>query len=184
MFGYLTFFSINIGFWLGCSFNFWPPCVTQFALKCSKCKLKMKPTLAFFFIIVKSILLRSCNRKPLLILVVETGNFPCLCKWNLKQCVYRRLGCKSCFHVIENLKERKTQLLSFFVYCIFISLLSNVFVSSLLVAPASFALPFPQAIVDTGKTMKALLKHVEAFEPKMVKVAGWDTFSVLWVFPL
>ncbi|XP_042164347.1 hypoxanthine-guanine phosphoribosyltransferase-like isoform X2 [Oncorhynchus tshawytscha] len=29
-----------------------------------------------------------------------------------------------------------------------------------------------KAIVDTGKTMKALLKHVEAFEPKMVKVAG------------
>uniref|UniRef100_A0A3Q4MBG6 Phosphoribosyltransferase domain-containing protein 1 n=1 Tax=Neolamprologus brichardi TaxID=32507 RepID=A0A3Q4MBG6_NEOBR len=28
------------------------------------------------------------------------------------------------------------------------------------------------AIVDTGKTMKALLKHVETFEPKMVKVAG------------
>uniref|UniRef100_A0A8C7M2J0 Phosphoribosyltransferase domain-containing protein n=1 Tax=Oncorhynchus mykiss TaxID=8022 RepID=A0A8C7M2J0_ONCMY len=27
-----------------------------------------------------------------------------------------------------------------------------------------------KAIVDTGKTMKALLKHVEAFEPKMVKV--------------
>uniref|UniRef100_A0A3Q0R118 Phosphoribosyl transferase domain containing 1a n=1 Tax=Amphilophus citrinellus TaxID=61819 RepID=A0A3Q0R118_AMPCI len=25
---------------------------------------------------------------------------------------------------------------------------------------------------DTGKTMKALLKHVETFEPKMVKVAG------------
>lgn len=35
-----------------------------------------------------------------------------------------------------------------------------------------FALPIPQAIVDTGKTMKALLKHVETFEPKMVKVAG------------
>lgn len=30
----------------------------------------------------------------------------------------------------------------------------------------------PQAMVDTGKTMKALLKHVETFEPKMVKVAG------------
>ncbi|XP_075903684.1 phosphoribosyltransferase domain-containing protein 1 isoform X2 [Nelusetta ayraudi] len=29
-----------------------------------------------------------------------------------------------------------------------------------------------EAIVDTGKTMKALLKHVEAYEPKMVKVAG------------
>lgn len=29
-----------------------------------------------------------------------------------------------------------------------------------------------QAMVDTGKTMKALLKHVETFEPKMVKVAG------------
>uniref|UniRef100_A0A3Q3EYM0 Phosphoribosyl transferase domain containing 1a n=1 Tax=Labrus bergylta TaxID=56723 RepID=A0A3Q3EYM0_9LABR len=28
------------------------------------------------------------------------------------------------------------------------------------------------AILDTGKTMKALLKHVETFEPKMVKVAG------------
>lgn len=38
--------------------------------------------------------------------------------------------------------------------------------------PYSFALPFPKAIVDTGKTMKALLKHVETFEPKMVKVAG------------
>ncbi|KAG5850447.1 hypothetical protein ANANG_G00082540 [Anguilla anguilla] len=29
-----------------------------------------------------------------------------------------------------------------------------------------------EAIVDTGKTMKALLKHVEAFQPKMVRVAG------------
>ncbi|XP_023805785.1 phosphoribosyltransferase domain-containing protein 1 [Oryzias latipes] len=29
-----------------------------------------------------------------------------------------------------------------------------------------------EAIVDTGKTMKALLKHVETFQPKMVKVAG------------
>ncbi|KAG5841559.1 hypothetical protein ANANG_G00167890 [Anguilla anguilla] len=29
-----------------------------------------------------------------------------------------------------------------------------------------------EAIVDTGKTMKALLKHVETFKPKMVKVAG------------
>uniref|UniRef100_A0A3Q3B9P5 Hypoxanthine phosphoribosyltransferase n=1 Tax=Kryptolebias marmoratus TaxID=37003 RepID=A0A3Q3B9P5_KRYMA len=29
-----------------------------------------------------------------------------------------------------------------------------------------------EAIVDTGKTMKALLKYVETFEPKMVKVAG------------
>ncbi|XP_028425799.1 phosphoribosyltransferase domain-containing protein 1 [Perca flavescens] len=29
-----------------------------------------------------------------------------------------------------------------------------------------------EAIVDTGKTMKALLKHVETFEPKMVKVSG------------
>ncbi|XP_036375077.1 hypoxanthine-guanine phosphoribosyltransferase-like [Megalops cyprinoides] len=29
-----------------------------------------------------------------------------------------------------------------------------------------------EAIVDTGKTMKALLKHVEKFRPKMVKVAG------------
>uniref|UniRef100_A0A3B3VJI8 Phosphoribosyl transferase domain containing 1a n=1 Tax=Poecilia latipinna TaxID=48699 RepID=A0A3B3VJI8_9TELE len=29
---------------------------------------------------------------------------------------------------------------------------------------------FQSAIVDTGKTMKALLKHVETFEPKMVKV--------------
>ncbi|XP_034416190.1 hypoxanthine-guanine phosphoribosyltransferase [Cyclopterus lumpus] len=29
-----------------------------------------------------------------------------------------------------------------------------------------------EAIVDTGKTMKALLKHVETFEPTMVKVAG------------
>ncbi|KAM9839266.1 hypoxanthine-guanine phosphoribosyltransferase [Aulostomus maculatus] len=29
-----------------------------------------------------------------------------------------------------------------------------------------------EAIVDTGKTMKALLKHVGTFEPKMVKVAG------------
>uniref|UniRef100_A0A8D2ZZQ6 Phosphoribosyltransferase domain-containing protein n=1 Tax=Scophthalmus maximus TaxID=52904 RepID=A0A8D2ZZQ6_SCOMX len=28
------------------------------------------------------------------------------------------------------------------------------------------------AIVDTGKTMKALLQHVGTFEPKMVKVAG------------
>uniref|UniRef100_A0A8C3B292 Phosphoribosyl transferase domain containing 1a n=1 Tax=Cyclopterus lumpus TaxID=8103 RepID=A0A8C3B292_CYCLU len=33
-------------------------------------------------------------------------------------------------------------------------------------------LPFVVAIVDTGKTMKALLKHVETFEPTMVKVAG------------
>uniref|UniRef100_A0A8C2FNF9 Un-named sa821 n=1 Tax=Cyprinus carpio TaxID=7962 RepID=A0A8C2FNF9_CYPCA len=29
-----------------------------------------------------------------------------------------------------------------------------------------------QAIVDTGKTMRALLQHVETFQPKMVKVAG------------
>ncbi|XP_034022122.1 hypoxanthine-guanine phosphoribosyltransferase-like isoform X2 [Thalassophryne amazonica] len=29
-----------------------------------------------------------------------------------------------------------------------------------------------KAIVDTGKTMQALLKHVETFKPKMVKVAG------------
>ncbi|KAM9712437.1 phosphoribosyltransferase domain-containing protein 1-like [Menidia menidia] len=29
-----------------------------------------------------------------------------------------------------------------------------------------------EAIVDTGKTMKALLKHVGTFQPKMVKVAG------------
>ncbi|XP_077364720.1 phosphoribosyltransferase domain-containing protein 1-like [Festucalex cinctus] len=29
-----------------------------------------------------------------------------------------------------------------------------------------------EAIVDTGKTMKALLKHVLTFQPKMVKVAG------------
>ncbi|XP_072297610.1 phosphoribosyltransferase domain-containing protein 1b [Eucyclogobius newberryi] len=29
-----------------------------------------------------------------------------------------------------------------------------------------------EAIVDTGKTMKALLKHVEAFKPNMIKVAG------------
>uniref|UniRef100_A0A8C6WGF8 Un-named sa821 n=1 Tax=Neogobius melanostomus TaxID=47308 RepID=A0A8C6WGF8_9GOBI len=29
-----------------------------------------------------------------------------------------------------------------------------------------------KAIVDTGKTMQALLKHVQTFEPKMVKVAG------------
>lgn len=33
--------------------------------------------------------------------------------------------------------------------------------------------PFSQAIVGTGKTMKTLLKHVEAFGPKMIKVAGW-----------
>ncbi|MBN3302672.1 HPRT phosphoribosyltransferase, partial [Amia calva] len=30
----------------------------------------------------------------------------------------------------------------------------------------------PKAIVDTGKTMQALLKHVEGFKPKMVKVAS------------
>lgn len=30
----------------------------------------------------------------------------------------------------------------------------------------------PQAIVGTGKTMKALLKHVEAFRPQMIKVAA------------
>uniref|UniRef100_A0A665T961 Phosphoribosyltransferase domain-containing protein 1 n=1 Tax=Echeneis naucrates TaxID=173247 RepID=A0A665T961_ECHNA len=29
-----------------------------------------------------------------------------------------------------------------------------------------------KAIVGTGKTMKTLLKHVEAFKPKMIKVAG------------
>ncbi|XP_051909724.1 phosphoribosyltransferase domain-containing protein 1-like isoform X1 [Hippocampus zosterae] len=29
-----------------------------------------------------------------------------------------------------------------------------------------------EAIVDTGKTMKTLRKHVETFQPKMVKVAG------------
>lgn len=45
-----------------------------------------------------------------------------------------------------------------------------------------FALPIPQAIVDTGKTMKALLKHVETFEPKMVKVAGWAGHSIVCVF--
>ncbi|XP_054451972.1 phosphoribosyltransferase domain-containing protein 1b isoform X2 [Anoplopoma fimbria] len=31
-----------------------------------------------------------------------------------------------------------------------------------------------EAIVGTGKTMKTLLKHVEAFRPKMIKVAGLD----------
>ncbi|XP_061777555.1 phosphoribosyltransferase domain-containing protein 1-like isoform X3 [Nerophis ophidion] len=34
-----------------------------------------------------------------------------------------------------------------------------------------------EAIVDTGKTMKALLKHVGTFEPKMVKVAGISASS-------
>ncbi|KAJ0058668.1 hypothetical protein NL108_000377, partial [Boleophthalmus pectinirostris] len=29
-----------------------------------------------------------------------------------------------------------------------------------------------KAIVGTGKTMKTLLKHVEAFKPNMIKVAG------------
>ncbi|XP_036377823.1 hypoxanthine-guanine phosphoribosyltransferase [Megalops cyprinoides] len=29
-----------------------------------------------------------------------------------------------------------------------------------------------EAIVDTGKTMSTLLKHVETFKPKMIKVAG------------
>ncbi|KAG7487445.1 hypothetical protein MATL_G00023470 [Megalops atlanticus] len=29
-----------------------------------------------------------------------------------------------------------------------------------------------EAIVDTGKTMNTLLKHVETFKPKMIKVAG------------
>ncbi|KAI7792501.1 putative phosphoribosyltransferase domain-containing protein 1 [Triplophysa rosa] len=29
-----------------------------------------------------------------------------------------------------------------------------------------------QAIVDTGKTMRALLQHVNSFQPKLVKVAG------------
>ncbi|XP_016428073.1 phosphoribosyltransferase domain-containing protein 1-like [Sinocyclocheilus rhinocerous] len=29
-----------------------------------------------------------------------------------------------------------------------------------------------EAIMDTGKTMRALLQHVETFQPKMVKVAG------------
>ncbi|KAJ8278092.1 hypothetical protein GJAV_G00083730 [Gymnothorax javanicus] len=29
-----------------------------------------------------------------------------------------------------------------------------------------------EAIVDTGKTMKTVLKHVETFKPKMVRVAG------------
>ncbi|XP_072307281.1 hypoxanthine-guanine phosphoribosyltransferase-like [Eucyclogobius newberryi] len=29
-----------------------------------------------------------------------------------------------------------------------------------------------EAMVDTGKTMQALLKHVKTFQPKMVKVAG------------
>uniref|UniRef100_A0A3Q3AJD6 Phosphoribosyl transferase domain containing 1b n=1 Tax=Kryptolebias marmoratus TaxID=37003 RepID=A0A3Q3AJD6_KRYMA len=34
-------------------------------------------------------------------------------------------------------------------------------------------------IVGTGKTMETLLKHVEAFRPKMIKVAGeqWKTFT-------
>lgn len=31
-----------------------------------------------------------------------------------------------------------------------------------------------QAIVDTGKTMRALLQHVNSFQPKLVKVAGWE----------
>lgn len=29
-----------------------------------------------------------------------------------------------------------------------------------------------QAIVGTGRTMKALLKHVQAFRPQMIKVAA------------
>ncbi|TNN44887.1 Hypoxanthine-guanine phosphoribosyltransferase [Liparis tanakae] len=29
-----------------------------------------------------------------------------------------------------------------------------------------------KAVVDTGKTMEKLLKHVEAFQPKLIKVAG------------
>lgn len=39
---------------------------------------------------------------------------------------------------------------------------------------SQFSLSFfpSQAIVDTGKTMKTLLEHVEAFRPKMIKVAG------------
>ncbi|KAJ8375877.1 hypothetical protein SKAU_G00064570, partial [Synaphobranchus kaupii] len=44
-----------------------------------------------------------------------------------------------------------------------------------------------EAIVDTGKTMKALLKHVEAFQPKML--AGeeggpmeWEVFLTMWDF--
>ncbi|KAM6919055.1 phosphoribosyltransferase domain-containing protein 1-like [Xenentodon cancila] len=31
-----------------------------------------------------------------------------------------------------------------------------------------------QGIVGTGKTIKTLLKHVKAFRPKMIKVAGLD----------
>ncbi|KAL4624623.1 hypoxanthine-guanine phosphoribosyltransferase-like [Arapaima gigas] len=38
--------------------------------------------------------------------------------------------------------------------------------------PTGFLFSPSQGIVDTGKTMKALLKHVATFRPKMVKVAG------------
>uniref|UniRef100_A0A8C5FLE9 Un-named sa821 n=1 Tax=Gadus morhua TaxID=8049 RepID=A0A8C5FLE9_GADMO len=38
--------------------------------------------------------------------------------------------------------------------------------------------PATQAIVDTGKTINALLKHVETFEPKMVKVTIPNRFVV------
>ncbi|KAF0046937.1 hypothetical protein F2P81_000570 [Scophthalmus maximus] len=42
-----------------------------------------------------------------------------------------------------------------------------------------------KAIVDTGKTMKTLLEHVEAFRPKMIKVAGLlvkrVSFNSAWV---
>uniref|UniRef100_A0A8C2ZKU3 Phosphoribosyl transferase domain containing 1b n=1 Tax=Cyclopterus lumpus TaxID=8103 RepID=A0A8C2ZKU3_CYCLU len=34
-----------------------------------------------------------------------------------------------------------------------------------------------KAIVGTGKTMETLLKHVEAFRPKMIKVAGQPAFQ-------
>uniref|UniRef100_A0A8C9R7C8 Phosphoribosyl transferase domain containing 1b n=1 Tax=Scleropages formosus TaxID=113540 RepID=A0A8C9R7C8_SCLFO len=41
-----------------------------------------------------------------------------------------------------------------------------------IVGPEDLSILSGKGIVDTGKTMKALLKHVVTFQPKMVKVAG------------
>lgn len=72
--------------------------------------------------------------------------------------------CDTLLHFHVNMRWKSFQTLPLFS-CVFCSLLLTLiyFCSS----------PFSQAIVGTGKTMKTLLKHVEAFKPKMIKVAGW-----------
>ncbi|XP_028822288.1 phosphoribosyltransferase domain-containing protein 1 isoform X2 [Denticeps clupeoides] len=41
-----------------------------------------------------------------------------------------------------------------------------------IIGPEDLSVVRGKAIVDTGKTMRALLQHVETFQPKAVKVAG------------